>query len=525
MDLSARTALAALALVTLFAAARSARAENRALEAAANNALTAAQADYANKDYDAAMERLQGALDKCGDSNCTGGVKAALMRDIGTMHYRKGEAEDAVKSFVDALKLEPELELDPRYDTPDIHGAWEDAAVIAAEPPPQGDFTFEPAPEQKVNTPFPVYVEYSGDKGVTRVVLEYMNAQAVKWNTVELHKIGDGWGGLVPCADVVRGRLRLVIVGYAGSGTKPVAKSGARGKPFLASIRASIDSAAPHLPNAKPPRACDEAVLDCPPDFPGCGGAKNEDESSEPDESENTAQQPGGRYARWWIGVAGAIDVASLPQGTDVCRLDSQAYPVNSAGYYCTNPDGSDFPLRQSAAQNGAIAPGKGGNVDGATTLAGARAYLTLDYAFSQHFLLGARLGYVFNRYPGDAASRDGKAFGSPLHLEARGTYLFGADPLSRSGALAPLAFVAAGMAEYDKHASTNTTLTTVAGARIENAWVTSGPWFVAFGGGVRFALSARAAVAAAARINLALVGSGGSALSYGPEIGLQYGF
>ena len=525
----ARAAVAlAVGFAVVFARERWARAEDRATDAAAQAALTNAQSEFASKSFDAAIARLSKALAACGQSRCTPSVKSALLRDIGTMQFRKGNAEDALHFFVKALKLEPDLELDPRYDAADVHGAWEDAAVIAAEPPPPGDFSFEPPPEQKVNTPIPIYVEYHGKASVSRVVLEYMNAAGVQWKRVELKHVSSGWGGLIPCEDVVRGRMRVLVQGFAG-GAKPIVHSGARGTPFLVAIRPDIHSDAPHLPGANPPHACDEPTLDCPPDFPGCGGPKQaipdgQPASDQPGPDEKAAP-PGAPYAKWWVGVAGAFDVGSLPAGDDVCRLDSQGVPGNAAGYYCTNPDGSDFPTRANPTENSALAKGKGGHVDGSSTVGNVRVMLAIDYALSRHLLVGGRLGYVIGTYTGAAAGKDGHAFSTPIHVELRGTWMFGTDPLVNEGGVAPIVFAGGGASAFDRRAPTSATVTGVAGSRIADAWITGGPLFLVVGAGARYAFSPRTALTAAIRADAAFGGSGGTALTFGPEIAMQYGF
>src|SRR5262249_9104817 len=101
-----RTCAALVALFACTLGARNARAENAAIEAAANKALDAARKDFTAKDFDAALETLNKALAACGEDACTPGTKAAILRDVGTMQYRKGDAADAEQSFVEALKLE-----------------------------------------------------------------------------------------------------------------------------------------------------------------------------------------------------------------------------------------------------------------------------------------------------------------------------------------------------------------------------------------------------------------------------------
>jgi hypothetical protein len=148
---------------------------------------------------------------------------------------------------------------------------------------------------------------------------------------------------------------------------------------------------------------------------------------------------------------------------------------------------------------------------------------LAVDYAVSPSFLAGVRLGIVGSTYPGTAAITVGHAFSSRLHLEARVTYLFGDAPLASLG-FAPMAFLATGAAEFDGHTTTFVTMQNIAGQQPVVAWKTSGPWFLALGGGLRYQFSRRAAFMAAARANVAF-GGVGVLLTYGPEISFQYGF
>ena len=49
------------------------------------------------------------------------------------MQIRQGDAGSASQSFSDALALEPDLALDPRYDHPPVRAAWDEAKQRAAD--------------------------------------------------------------------------------------------------------------------------------------------------------------------------------------------------------------------------------------------------------------------------------------------------------------------------------------------------------------------------------------------------------
>ena len=393
------------------------------VEAAAAAAMKQAAGDLRASDLASAMLRLARAAKACGTNKCAPATKAAVLRDLGAVQARATDTDGAVRSFRDALALEPDGEIDSRYDAPEARAAWEAtmAETGGAKPPSALDHT--PTPPQKKEIPPPL-VEPSGQS----------------------------------------------------ESKEPAAST-------------DEEDNTEHEAPIPPPHAAERPTA----------------------------------YATWWIGVAGSAEFEALPSAQDVCVLTSSTTPANSAGYYCTNPNGTDFPSRLTGAQNASLIPGQAGGVSGGVHPGDVRGMLAVDYAVSPSLLVGVRLGIVGNTYPGSAAISDGHAFSSRLHLEARGTYLFGDAPLASLG-FAPMAFLAAGAAEFDGHTTTFVSMQNIAGQQPVVAWKTSGPWFFALGGGLRYQFSRRAAFTAAARANAAF-GGVGALLTYGPEISFQYGF
>jgi hypothetical protein len=146
------------------------------------------------------------------------------------------------------------------------------------------------------------------------------------------------------------------------------------------------------------------------------------------------------------------------------------------------------------------------------------RVLLTFDYALSPNLLVGARAGYVFNSYPGKAAPHF-----APLHLEGRATYLFGNAPLTRPS-FAFMVFGGLGVAPFDGHESTKVAFTNGTATQTMDVWLTGGPFYFVLGPGLRWQVNSRIAATAAVRVNIA-VGSGGVLPTFGPELGVLYGF
>jgi hypothetical protein len=533
---AAATALVASALICGPAAAADKRAE-----AIAKDALKKAANDYLATNYDGAVARLQGAIEACGTTHCTPGTRAALLRDLGTMQFRNGDFGAARKTWSEALKLQQDLALNADYDAPDLRAAWREAGAVSAGPQPTGDFAHTAAPAQRANTPLPIYVEVpGGGEDIVRVVAKYRSASMPDWSRLELKKLGDGWGDVIPCADVTVGTMRYWIEGFDAKG-EPVASSGDPKRPYLVPIKNEITTAPPHLPGKGPPKSCDEG--DCPPGLAGCGAKESpaskgkEPAGVDAADTEGEAEAGGGageekpesegRYPRLWLGAALAIDFVSVPSGDDLCLLEQNALPANSSNFYCTNPDGSDLPPRTPAgmAQNGNfVTPGGAGHVDGGTGVGNIRLMISGDYALTPNLLAGGRIGFVAGAYSGSNAIRDGRAFGAPVHLEARGTYLLGHRPLAHLG-FAPMAFAGLGLSEFDRSSSGTVTFRQAPNSpQPVDIWLTDGPFFLALGAGVRYQFLPRAAATAALRLNLA-IGGNGVLPTLGPEFGVAYGF
>jgi hypothetical protein len=304
------------------------------------------------------------------------------------------------------------------------------------------------------------------------------------------------------------------------------------GAVFFAGVAAAQDDAEAPADDA-PPSSPASADADADAEKPSHPEAtKKDDDEDEPAADEKTASAavkvdvaltaPASEpFARFWLGAGGSLDLALASGVRDACLLGGSAKPVH-AGSYCTNPGGSDFPARATLAQNGLLVPGQAGALGGGLKLGDVRVFVAADYAITSSILAGVRVGYELNTYPGHAGISGRPDFLRNLHLEARGTYVFGRDALSRV-AFAPIAFLGAGVATTDAHARTQVSMFGVRGKTAVDAWQLGGPGLVVVGGGVRYGFSARAAFTAAWKLELAF--GYGSLFAMGPELAFQWGF
>jgi hypothetical protein len=250
-----------------------------------------------------------------------------------------------------------------------------------------------------------------------------------------------------------------------------------------------------------------------------CGEGLEEETTSESTEATTTGTPatPDHRgFARIWIGVSGSIDFTILPGGKDVCSRAADG-TLSDSNWACTSdtPEGLDFPNTQT--DNATLVAGKAGNVSSGIQPADVRVKLTFDYAITQNLLVGAAVGYVAGTYPGNI-----QVHFPPIHLEVRGTWIFGLEPLSHAG-FAPYVTVAGGVGEYDANLTILVSQSSFAGQRPVQAWHVGGPGFIALAGGARFAFSPRVAFSLGAR---ATMGFGTSTFpAFGPELALQLGF
>jgi hypothetical protein len=242
------------------------------------------------------------------------------------------------------------------------------------------------------------------------------------------------------------------------------------------------------------------------------------------------------KLRRIWVGLSLQLDLFAMPSSLNACmvppapnvspNLDTPNAKPGTAGYTCLDPNSSrPFP-QFGSVRNSQILPSGFDRVSGGYSFGNLRIVASMDYAVDANLLLGGRAGYVLFTDP--ATVGPGAAF-APIHLEARVTYLFGRRPLI-AHAVAPMVFGAAGLGEFDAfvpltvEANVPMGATTARQRATENAWLTTGPVFLAAGAGGWFPLGNRMAASLAIKIEVAFGGTAGALLGLAPEFGLQYG-
>jgi hypothetical protein len=211
---------------------------------------------------------------------------------------------------------------------------------------------------------------------------------------------------------------------------------------------------------------------------------------------------------RFWVGVSAELDAIEMPTdaNSNVCVLPNGSV----GGYRCTDTDGTDFVLDFAHPQNRGFYP-----VSGGWGVKNGRILLSADYAANDQWLVGARVGWTIERYPGTLLD-SGPSLGH-LHLEARATYVFGDRPLAADG-VHPIVSFATGAAQFDGKENLRDP-----SQPLRYAWKTYGPFFASAGLGVRWSTTSRfAVIATPAKVTIAFPDE--TVVAWSPELGVQVG-
>jgi hypothetical protein len=422
--------------------------------------------DYLSTEFGKADKKLRDALKRCGANGCTPAVVGRINMSLGTVLGVGLDKMDAAKdAFRAALKADPNAQLDKSLATPELTAAFNEVKGGAKPEKPEkpagkapgGDLSHTPVTEQSVNTPVPVYIEVPADLDAKKVTLRYKPFGGTAWKTIEMKKVGEGFGAEVPCDDVTTtGEIKYYISALDGSGSA-IATAGTLKEPYKVMIKNEIEGEAPHLPGKKAPKACVDRA-NCPPGLPGCPEAKRGekdvggtcDTTTECKEGlacmngtcvEDKDSPATGAGKRNLITLGVALDLMLIKSGERVCS-------GNAAEYACFYQDnGQQFYGDPSNAKN-AIQSGFG--------LGGGRVLVSYDRQIFKNLGLaaGVRLGFAFGGSPGsdrappNALHDQAKSF-LPFHAEGRVSYYFGGS-LYEGGKFRPFAFVGGGLAQVN---------------------------------------------------------------------------
>jgi hypothetical protein len=534
--------------------------------------------DYLGTNFAGAEGKLKKAIALCG-SGCSPKTVGQLHRDLGVVLVAGlNKTSEGTAEFAAALAADPSVQLDKDLTTPEIQKAFQaaqgggvaaPAPAAPAAPAPAATasenttgMTHSVPVEQAVLTPVPVYVEIDEGVQVAKVQIKYKPFGATDWKSLELRKLGKGYGIEVPCLDIgsTTGDLRYYVQAISPDG-EIVANSGTKTAPNKVPIKLDLAGDPPHLPGRPPAAQCKDKA-DCPPGFPGCEkkklkpwgascetdsecesalackrgsceqGERAGDGEERPKSCENdgdcesgdkcgpggTCETPGGAFKKNWLSLAVQGDISILSREQDVCL----AYTQSSGRYYCVAEDNGPYVGRDLDATP--IYPVEGNAVKSGFAVPQPRVLLGFERLIGNNVMAGAKAGMAFMTSP-DPNGRGTKA----LHLELRGSYWFGKQPFKKTSPR-PFVGVMLGMAEVHNKIPVpireDPTHVDEGHGYFEvqtlKAWRRSGNVFVGLGGGVMLPLNKKSGFLLEVKLLKFFPDSG---LTVSPAIGFMQGF
>ena len=514
--------------------------------------------DYLNADFPKATAKLKDALKKCGTDGCTPALVAKIHISLGTI-YGAGmsKLDQAKDEFILGLKADAAAAVDTALTNPELDKAFAEAkksvggsgtstagGTTSTKKPQSNDGdsgTHKAPPEQAVNTPVPLYMEPSEEQPSSKVTLRYKPFGSKTYKSLELKKMGKGFGGEIPCEDVTTtGDIKYFFALTDESG-EAAGTLGTTKDPYKVTIKSEIDGEPPTLPGAKAPDQCKEKV-DCPPGLPGCpaagsgaGGGKRGDKgwgasceetqqcsqglvclNGACEEGKDDGGTPGKEAAktkRNLVSVGLQIDELLIGSKDNVCTPTSEA-----ASYSCFNKG-------TSTQFDGIIAPKNGTNgIQGGLGTADVRLLLGYDRQLFAKipFTVGVRLGWAFGGSPSpDNVVKNAQPANSFLafHGEVRASYHF--LGFFEDKKFRPYAFIGGGLAQVNASVPVqvcDTTATTgsacgksaAAGKSVDvDAYQITGLNFIGFGGGTTFGITPTFGVAAEVKFMIMVPTSG----------------
>ncbi len=447
--------------------------------------------DYLNADFPKAIGKLKDALKKCGTDGCTPAVVAKLHVSLGTIYgLGNGKLDQAKDEFILGLKADPAVTVDSALTNPDLDKAFAEAKKAAGggaapagtggttgggKKPPAADGeagTHKAPPEQVVNTPVPIYMEPSEEQPASKVTLRYKPFGSKTYTSVELKKMGTGFGGEIPCKDVTTTGDIKYFFALTDEAGEAAGTLGTTKDPYKVTIKNEIDGEAPTLPGQKAPDQCKDISGSCPPDFPGCkdalvapkerGAGASCDETllcSEPFVcTKGTCEDVGGAKSkkRNLVSLGLQLDWLIVGSRNDVCSAgasDSYAcFLTGTSHQFDGIPGSASTKSGTSGGTNGVVGGGSFGDV---RLLVGYDRQLFASLPLT----LGVRLGWAFggSPTPDNVLDKDGTLKNStqspalgfhPFHGEARATYHF--LGFFEKKKIRPYAFVGGGIAQVN---------------------------------------------------------------------------
>lgn len=234
---------------------------------------------YTNLEVEDAMDLLQQALRNAESNGVTGAALANTHANLGIVAVGGfGDNAAGLQHFMNAIRAQPEVELDPLNSTPDIQsvfllarnrvgntggGGNDNGGGIVRTPSAEpGQIPHQPVPEQLANTAVPIFVEVPEGAPVNGITVHYQAPGMRVFRSVEMRRMEGGFGLELPCAEVMAPRVSYYIEAFDEDGER-MGTAGTSESPFAVEVVSFRTMPAPALPGQPAPEQCTDT--ECPP--------------------------------------------------------------------------------------------------------------------------------------------------------------------------------------------------------------------------------------------------------------------
>ena len=220
-----------------------------------------AMEQYDLMDYDAARKLLNQALATAKKAKLDkDAISARAYLDLGIVSFVNNDPDAAKLSFLSAVQIEPKIQIDAAYKTPEMAKLLDQARSEAggggaAEPASTGGggvdcasvkgLQHEIIDTAKGGAPLTVQAQLGGDVKASKVSVFYRPEGATDFTEVKMTAEGCKYTGTIPAAGLKGSLVHYYIAAY-GDGPKPIAAKGSSGSPNIIEVTAATGGAAVH---------------------------------------------------------------------------------------------------------------------------------------------------------------------------------------------------------------------------------------------------------------------------------------
>jgi hypothetical protein len=245
-------ALAAMVVLIVLGGARAAHADAKGDVGAK---IKAAMEAYDSFDYDGAKKLLNQALAVAKKAKLDKDpIVAKAYLDLGIVSFAVPDADAAKLSFMQAVQIDPKIQIDVAYKSADLAKLLDQARAEASggggSTEPLGGGGGEPAADcstvkglehtiidtAKAGAPQPIEARVGSDVKAVKVSVMYRVEGATDFTEAKLTKQGDcKYTGAIPASAMKGGMVHYYVAAY-NDGAKPIASKGSSGSPNIIEI-------------------------------------------------------------------------------------------------------------------------------------------------------------------------------------------------------------------------------------------------------------------------------------------------